>query len=555
MARHINVVWLVAKLFPAQKMKINMQNPIGSVSSKIKRLPGWANKVLIPVAIIAVIGAGIWYQWFRPSNALGGTDTASNAQSPAGNVPGKAGGPGGSGGPGGGRFGGDPNRTQPVAAVAARLGDINIVQTGLGTVAALKVATVKSRVDGLLLNVGFQEGKIVKAGEVLAEIDPQPLKVALSQVEGQLARDQAQLANARLDVERYRTLLAQDSIAKQQLDAQEALVKQFEGTVKVDQAQVDNAKLQLSYTRITAPISGRLGLRQMDAGNIIRASDSAGLVVITQVDPITVLFTIPQDNLPRVLKQLKAGAKLGVDAWDRDQKNKLASGFLLSSDNQIDTATGTIKMKAQFPNPDGMLFPNQFVNIRMVVDTKKGATVIPMAAIQRGARGTIVYVVKADKTISMRPVTLGPVENDMVAIEGSVTPGEMVVVDGIDRLREGAKVEVTAPFVPRAGGGGSGNRSKAGGVPAGTTAPAPAAPVAPVSPIESKGRAVTKTASPATATVTAPPPEPPKAGGGGWRDMTDEQKAELRKKMESMTDEQKAEFRKKMRERAQQNAQ
>ena len=552
MPQHIKAALFIAVLFPTKKMKINMQNPIDSASSKIKRLPGWATKVLIPVVIIALIGGGIWYQWFRPTAAPGGADSASTAQIPAGSVPGKA------GGTGGGRFGGDPNRTQPVAAVAARLGDINIVQTGLGTVAALKVATVKSRVDGLLLNVGFQEGKIVKAGEVLAEIDPQPLKVALSQVEGQLARDQAQLANARLDVERYRTLLAQDSIAKQQLDAQEALVKQFEGTVKVDQAQVDNAKLQLSYTRITAPISGRLGLRQMDAGNIIRASDSAGLVVITQVDPITVVFTIPQDNLPRVLKQLKAGAKLGVDAWDRDQKNKLASGFLLSSDNQIDTATGTIKMKAQFPNQDGMLFPNQFVNVRMVVDTKKGATVIPMAAIQRGARGTIVYVVKPDKTISMRPVTLGPVENDMVAIEGTVAPGEMVVVDGIDRLREGAKVEVTAPFVPRTGGGRGGDRSKAGGAPAGTTAPAPAAPVAPVSPIEPKARAVTKSASPAAATFTAPPPEPSKAGGGqgsGWRDMTDEQKAELRKKMESMTDEQKAEFRKKMRERAQQNAQ
>ncbi len=545
-------------------MKINMQNPIGPVSSKLKRLPGWVTKVLIPVAIVALIGGGIWYQWFRPATAPAGTDSASNAQSPAGNVTGKA------GGPGGGRFGSDPNRTQPVAAVSARLGDINIVQTGLGTVAALKVATVKSRVDGLLLNVGFQEGKIVKAGEVLAEVDPQPQKVALSQVEGQLARDQAQLANARLDVERYRTLLAQDSIARQQLDAQEALVKQFEGTVKVDQAQVDNAKLQLSYTRITAPIGGRLGLRQMDAGNIIRANDSAGLVVITQVDPITVVFTIPQDNLPRVLKQLKAGAKLGVDAWDRDQKNKLASGFLLSSDNQIDTATGTIKMKAQFPNPDGMLFPNQFVNIRMVVDTKKGATVIPMAAIQRGARGTIIYVVKADKTISMRPVTLGPVENDMVAIEGNVAPGEMVVVDGIDRLREGAKVEVTAPYVPRAGGGRGGDRSKAGGAPAGTPAaapfapsasPTPSAPSSPVAPTgsrESKSSATTKTTAPATATVTAPPPEPPKAAGGqggGWRDMTDEQKAELRKKMENMTDEQKAEFRKKMRERAQQNAQ
>ncbi len=528
-----------------------MQNAPSARS--LARSQGWIRKAVIALVLIGVIGGGIWYQWFRTSTPIDTTAAKSADGTPAKS---------GTSGAGGGRFGADPNRVQPVAAVPAKLGDINIVQTGLGTVAALKVATVKARVDGLLQSVAFQEGTIVKAGQVLAEIDPQPLKVALSQVEGQLARDQAQLANARLDLERYRTLLAQDSIAKQQLDAQEALVKQFEGTVKVDQAQVDNAKLQLSYTRITAPISGRLGLRQMDAGNIIRASDATGLVIITQVDPITVVFTIPQDNLPRVLKQLKAGAKLGVDAWDRDQKNKLAAGFLLSSDNQIDTTTGTIKMKAQFPNPDGLLFPNQFVNVRMVVDTKTGATLIPAAAIQRGARGTIAYVVKEDKTISMRSVTLGPVENDMVAIDGSIAPGELVVVDGIDRLREGAKVEVSAPFVPRQGRGDGKSDAGKRGASAGSEKPkdAPAA----VSPVPQKASgnpapasATSTVPAPATtaATPNTPPPEPPKSAGGGWRDMSDEQKAELRKKMEGMTDEQKAEFRKKMRERAQQNTQ
>jgi membrane fusion protein, multidrug efflux system len=264
------------------------------------------------------------------------------------------------------------------------------------------------------------------------------------------------------------------------------------------------------------------------------------------------------------LKQLKAGAKLGVDAWDRDQKNKLASGFLLSSDNQIDTTTGTIKMKAQFPNPDGLLFPNQFVNVRMVVDTKTGVTIIPMAAIQRGARGTIAYVVKDDKTISMRPVTLGPVENDMVAIDGSIAPGELVVVDGIDRLREGAKVEVSAPFVPRQGRGDPGKRGGApagekpkdapadvkAGAPAATTSTSPA----PVPKTVDSPPAASSTSAPPQAAPVAPPAEPPKSGGG-WRDMSDEQRAELRKKMEGMTDEQKAEFRKKMRERAQQNTQ
>ena len=504
-------------------------NPI---ANRWQRLPFWVRNILLPVVALAVAGGG-WYLWMKP-DATPGADVAAKA-----GVPNKAGGSGG-----GGRFGFDPNRLQPVAAVAAKQGDINVVQSGLGTVAALKVATVKARVDGLLQNVMFKEGQTVKAGEVLAEIDPQPLRVQLSQVEGQLARDQAQLANARLDLERYRTLLAQDSVAKQQLDAQEAQVKQFEGTVKIDQAQVDNARLQLSYTRITAPISGRLGLRQLDAGNIIRQSDVAGLVVITQVDPITVVFTIPQDNLPRVLKQLKVGARLGVDAWDRDSKNKLASGFLLSADNQIDIATGTIKMKAQFPNPEGLLFPNQFVNIRMVVDTRKNATVIPLAAIQRGARGIVVYVVKDDKTVSMRPVIMGPVENDNALIESGVAPGEMVVVDGIDRLREGAKVEISAPFVPRAGppggrGGDPGKNGPGAGIPGdvkGTDRKA----------VDSKTGDSKSGDSQAGASRAGEPGGP----GGGGRNMSDEQKAELRKKMDSMTDEQKTEFRRKMRERA-----
>ncbi|MEQ1515667.1 MAG: MdtA/MuxA family multidrug efflux RND transporter periplasmic adaptor subunit [Usitatibacteraceae bacterium] len=513
------------------------------------------------MAILGALGGGYW--WYKSSNAAatGPADASKGAPAAAGapGAPGK--------GPGGGRFGGfDPTRVQPVLASAAVTADLNVVQNGLGTVAALRVATVKARVDGLLQNVLFQEGQIVKAGDVLAEIDPKPLQVQLSQVEGQLARDQAQLSNAKLDLERYRVLLAQDSVSKQQLDSQESLVRQFEGTVKVDQAQVDNAKLQLSYTRVTAPIPGRTGLRQVDAGNIVRSSDTAGLVVITQIDPITVVFTIPQDNLQRVLQRLKAGEKLPVDAWDREQKNKLATGTLITVDNQIDTATGTIKLKAQFPNPDGLLFPNQFVNVRMVVDTKKEATVIPMAAIQRGAQGTIVYVVKEDKTVTLRPVKMGAIENDNVAIESGVKPGELVVTDGVDRLREGAKVEVTTPFVPRQRGPGDpsrrGNRQGKGGAPEAATKveAAPAAATAPATagtPATVKGgpaptpaaKAAPDAAKPADA-ASGPPAEPPR--GGGWREMSDEKKAELRKKMEGMTDEQKAEFRKKMRERAQQ---
>ena len=535
-----------------------MQKP-QYLTSRWQKLPSWVRKGLIPALLVALIG-GAGYYFYSTQTGDDGAKGAAAKAGPAGGPAAAGGGPG----KGGGRPGGlDPNRVQPVTAVPARVADINVVQTALGTVAALKVATVKARVDGLLQDVLFREGQIVKAGDVLAQIDPKPLQVALSQVEGQLARDQAQLNNARLDLERYRVLLAQDSIAKQQLDAQESLVRQFEGTVKVDQAQVDNARLQLGYTNVTAPIPGRLGLRQVDPGNIIRSSDTAGLVVITQIDPITVVFTIPQDNLQRVLKQLKAGEKLAVDAWDREQKNKLATGFLLSTDNQIDTATGTIKLKAQFPNPDGLLFPNQFVNVKMIVDTRKAATVIPLAAIQRGAAGTIVYLVKEDKTTSVRVVKMGPAENDNVAIESGLAPGEVVVTDGIDRLREGAKVEVTTPFVPRlrgpGGPGGEGGRrgqGKVGGRGEGKPAEGAAAPSAksneakagdakalPTATVESK--------SPAGAAKRAP--ESPKTGGG-FRDMSDEQKAEMRKRLEGMTDEQKAEFRKKQQERRAQQA-
>ncbi len=543
-----------------------MQKPKLFSSSRWQQQPGWVRNGLVPALLIALI-AGIAYYFYSTRTAGEATEAAAGkapADKAAAGAPGK----------GGGRFGGgDPNRVQPVIAVPARVADINLVQTALGTVAALKVATVKARTDGLLEEVFFREGQIARAGDVLAQIDPKPLQVALSQVEGQFARDQAQLNNARLDLERYRTLLAQDSIAKQQLDAQESLVRQFEGTVKVDQAQVDNARLQLGYTKVTAPISGRLGLRQVDTGNIIRSSDAAGLVVITQVDPITVVFTIPQDNLQRVLKQLKAGEKLAVDAWDREQKNKLATGFLLSTDNQIDTTTGTIKLKAQFPNPEGQLFPNQFVNVKMVVDTKKDAIVIPLAAIQRGAAGNIVYVVKEDKTTTVRPVKIGATENDNVAIESGIAAGELVVTDGVDRLREGAKVEVTAPFVPRArgpggeggrrgqrGAGGKGPDGKPaeGGAPPAKASDAKPSDAKPSEGGERKGPPPAKVESKAGVEERKAPPDAPSDGtkrGGGFRDMTDEQKAEMRKRLEGMTDEQKAEFRKKMQERRQQSPQ
>ena len=421
-----------------------MHDPVPAPSDPVLRpKPRRRGLVAAIFAAVLLVGVGTW--WYL-------TRTPDTAESAASTGAAKKGGAG----KGSGKGGGDPNRVQPVAVATARKGDVRILQTSLGTVTALNTVTVRPRVDGQLLSVNFREGQSVKAGDLLAQIDPATFEVAVSQAEGQLARDMAQLTNARVDLERYRTLLQQDSIARQQVDAQEALVRQFEGTVKVDRAAVDSAKLQLSYTRVTAPISGRLGLRQVDAGNTVRASDLNGLVVITQVNPITATFTIPQDALPRVQNELRQGDKLEVEAWDREQKNRLVTGLLITTDNQVDVTTGTVKLKAQFPNEQGKLFPNQFVNVRMVVDVRKDATVIPSSAVQTGPQGTVVYVVKEDSTVAMRPVVLGPTEGQLAAIESGVQPGERVVTDGIDRLREGAKVEVVQPTVPGAGGGGGG---------------------------------------------------------------------------------------------------
>jgi len=392
----------------------------------------WLRPVII-VAVVVLAALAAWHFW-GPSSADPAKTTTTDAAK-GGKSAGKGGRPGGL----------DPNRAQPVAVATARTGDVNIIQTGLGTATALRTVTVKPRVDGQLASVSFTEGQPVKEGETLAQIDPVPFQVALNQAEGQLARDAAQLNNARLDLDRYRTLLSQDSIAAQQVDQQAALVKQFEGTVKIDQAQVDNARLQLSYTRISAPISGRIGLRLVDQGNMVHGSDANGLAVITQLDPIAVLFTIPQDTLPRIMARLKAGEKPPVEAWDRDQKNLLATGKLITVDNQIDVTTGTVKLKAEFANGDAKLFSNQFVNVRMVVDTLKGVVVVPSAAVQRNDKGTIVYVVKDDSTVAVRPVQVGPQEGANVAITSGLEAGERVIVDGVDRIREGAKVEVTEP--------------------------------------------------------------------------------------------------------------
>jgi multidrug efflux system membrane fusion protein len=414
-------------------------------------LPPPAAEEPIPAGMQRGAGPAAWWQrtwvWLLVLGILGGTAYFVFAKPEAGKPAGMQ------------QSGGKPgmnamNRSQPVVAAAAKVGDINLYLNGLGTVVPLNTVTVKTHVDGQLSAVMFREGQMVKQGDLLAQIDPRPYQVQLAQAEGTMARDQALLKNAQADLDRYRTLFEQDSIAKQQLDTQASLVRQYEGAIKADQAQIDSAKLQLTYCRITAPVSGRLGLRQVDAGNIVHASDTNGIVVITQLQPVTVVFTLPEDNISAVMKKLRAGQKLTVDAYDRAGKTKLASGVLLTVDNQIDPATGTIKLKAQFANEDSSLFPNQFVNARMLLDVMHEIILIPSAAVQRGTQGTFVYVVKDDQSVTVRTVKLGPTEGEIAAIESGLSAGEIVVVDGTDKLREGAKVEISERNAAAAPSGG-----------------------------------------------------------------------------------------------------
>jgi multidrug efflux system membrane fusion protein len=332
--------------------------------------------------------------------------------------------------------------TVPVAAATARKGEIPLYLNALGSATPFNTVTVRSRIDGQLLRVTFQEGQFVRQGDPLAEIDPKPFEVQLEQARGQLARDQAQLNNAKLDLARYQTLAAQGVIPRQQLDTQASNVKQFDGVIRADEAQINTAKLQISYCHIVAPIGGRVGLRMADAGNMIHANDANGLVVIAQIQPIAVLFTIPEDSLSQVLGKIRSGEHLAVEAYDRGGQTKIADGRVETIDNEIDPTTGTSRLKAIFDNRTNALFPNQFVNVRMLVEIKKDRILIPAVAIQRGPQGSFVYVVKEDQTCDVRSITVGTVEADQASIDSGLSEGERVVVDGVDKLRAGSKVKV-----------------------------------------------------------------------------------------------------------------
>ncbi|HUI21035.1 MAG TPA: MdtA/MuxA family multidrug efflux RND transporter periplasmic adaptor subunit [Methylocella sp.] len=350
------------------------------------------------------------------------------------------------------------NAPQPVGIATIGTGDIKVIVTGLGAVTPLATVTVRTQVNGQLLEVGFEEGQLVKKGDFLAQIDPRPFQLAEVQYEGQLIHDQGLLEQAKMDLARYQALVKQNSIARQQAEDQEYIVKQYEGSVKLDQAQIDNQKLNLIYARIVSPIDGRVGLRLVDAGNYVQTTDANGLAVLTQLHPITVIFVVPEDDIQEIMAGIKAGTPLEVTAYDRANVTPLSVGKVETIDNQIDPTTGTVKIRAIFDNLDDKLFPNQFVNARLLLKSLHGVMTVPSSAVQRGAPGTYVYVVGADDKVSARPVKLGPLDGAMYAVDSGLSLGERVVVDGTDRLRDGARV-----LVSTAEGGSDGKPAQSGG--------------------------------------------------------------------------------------------
>jgi len=394
------------------------ENRPRSLSEELALPPHKKHRWWVWLLILSLLAAAVWY--FRGVSAK--QSQKSSAASRA-------------------RMG---NQATPVSVATTRQGNLPVYYTGLGTVTAFYTVTVHTRVDGQIMQVYFKEGQFVHQGEPLVEIDSRPYQVQLEQAQGQLAKDTAALHDATIDFNRDTTLSSEGIIPKQQLDTQTSAMEQARGATVADQGAIDTAKLDLAYCHITAPINGRIGLRLVDPGNIVHAADTTGLIVITQLQPIAVIFTLPQDELPDVYKQLRAHDRLPVDAYDRDDTTKIASGFLQTMDNQIDTTTGTYKLKAVFDNKDSALFPNQFVNIHLLVDTKRNMTIIPAAAVQRGPQGTYIYVVNGN-TAKVREVKAGLTDGNSIAIDSGLQAGEQVVTDGLDKLTDGSKIEVRSP--------------------------------------------------------------------------------------------------------------
>jgi multidrug efflux system membrane fusion protein len=422
------------------------------IKRPVKRRTGPQILFLVVLAGFSYAGYYAWGRWVKPAAA-----DATTTQPAGGNA--------GRGGRGGGR--GNFGRPAVITTVARKM-DMPVYLRGLGTATAYNTVTVRSRVDGQIVNIIFREGQFVQQGDLLAEIDKRPFEVMLEQAKGQLARDQALLQSAKVEAQRNQLLMEKGLIPKQQYDLQLATVGQYEGAIQADQAQIDNANLQIAYSRIVAPITGQVGLRLVDMGNIVRAADPSGMVVITQLQPIAVLFSIPEDNLGQVLAKLRAGQQLRVEAWDHDDSKKIADGILLTADNQIDTTTGTSKLKAIFDNKNNALYPNQFVNVRLLINVLGSAIVIPASTVQRGSKGPFVYVVNDNQTAELRIVTIKNTEGNDIAIGSGVQPGEMVILEGMDKVQDGQRVDVQTPGqlptdVPAGGGGRAGGRGGRGG--------------------------------------------------------------------------------------------
>lgn len=386
---------------------------------------------ILPILILVAIAAGGWY-WWHTSHSSAATEKTTSEKQKSG------------AGKGGGRRGAMA-ALSPVQAAEAVRQSVPQYLSGLGTVTAANTVTLRSRVDGELIALHFTEGQEVKAGQLIAEIDPRPYQVALTQAQGQLAKDQATLANARRDLARYEKLAKTNLVSQQEMDTQRSLVNESLGTIKADEGSVASAQLNLTYSRVTSPISGRVGLKQVDIGNYITSGDTTGIVVITQTHPIDLVFSLPENDISTILTAQKGGQPIPVEAWDRSNKKRLTSGTLLSMDNQIDATTGTVKLKARFVNTDDMLFPNQFVNARLKVNTLQDAIVIPSAALQMGNEGNFVWVVNAENKVSKKLITTGLQDSQKVVVTAGLDAGERVVTDGIDRLTDGAQVEVVAP--------------------------------------------------------------------------------------------------------------